>query len=72
MKTKNLLLATVFGFTTMISFAQQPAKVWAQITDANAVPFMNADGNLVSNNATLNAVLQTQGITSVQAALPAS
>jgi hypothetical protein len=35
MKTKNLLLATVFGFTTLISFAQQPSKVWAQITDAN-------------------------------------
>jgi hypothetical protein len=72
MNTKNLLLATVFGFTAMISFAQQPAKVWAQITDANAVPFVNADGNLVSNNASLNAVLETQEITSVQAALPAS
>lgn len=72
MKTKNLLLATVFGFTAMISFAQQPAKVWAQITDANAVPFVNADGDLVSNNAALNAAIQSQGITSVTAALPAS
>ncbi|NDB35086.1 MAG: T9SS C-terminal target domain-containing protein, partial [Flavobacteriia bacterium] len=42
------------------------------ITDASAVPFVNADGQLVSNHNSLNAAIQQQGIVEVRAALPAS
>jgi hypothetical protein len=72
MKTKNLLLAALLGLTSFTSFAQGTSKVWAQITDASAVPFVNADGQLVSNHNSLNAAIQQQGIVEVRAALPAS
>ena len=72
MKTKNLLLAALLGLTSFTSFAQGSSKVWAQITDASAVPFVNADGQLVSNHNSLNAAIQQQGIVEVRAALPAS
>lgn len=72
MKTKNLLLAALLGLTSFTSFAQESSKVWAQITDASAVPFVNADGQLVSNHNSLNAAIQQQGIVEVRAALPAS
>ena len=72
MKTKNLLLAALLGLASTATFAQESSKVWAQITDASAVPFVNADGQLVSNNNSLNAAIQQQGIVGVRAALPAS
>ncbi|MFN4952210.1 MAG: hypothetical protein ACK5F0_11365 [Flavobacteriales bacterium] len=67
MKTKNLLLAALLGLTSFTSFAHGSSKVWAQITDVSAVPFVNADGQLVSNHNSLNAAIQQQGIVEVRA-----
>ena len=71
MKTTRLLLALFFGIFTF-SFQAQTAKVWAQITEANAIPVQNADGSWFSSNLSLNQALQTLDIVSVKQALPAS
>lgn len=71
MKTKNLLFAIFLGFFTLKAAAQN-VKVWAQITDKQAIPYLNADGHWVSNNSTLNQAIENLDIISVKAALPAS
>ena len=47
-------------------------KVWATISSMNDVPFLNQEGELVSNDAQLNKVLKALNIKTVQRAVPAS
>jgi hypothetical protein len=71
MKTITLFFALIAGGLTSVTFGQS-TKVWAQINDLTAIPAMNADGMLSSNNAAFNAAISASNITSVTQALPAS
>ncbi|MFM7565941.1 MAG: S8 family serine peptidase [Flavobacteriales bacterium] len=71
MKTTRLLLALFFGIFTSSMYAQS-VKVWAQITEAQAIPTQRTDGTWFSSNPALQQALQSLHISAVKAALPAS
>lgn len=72
MKAINLLLSGIIGIASFSSFAQNTSKVWAQITQANAVPAIKADGVLESQDLQLNTAISQINIVGVTKALPSS
>lgn len=77
MKTlKNYLRKTILSVSMMlfsiVSFAQQDSKVWLTIENENNVPYIDASGNLTSNDVSFNNAISSLNIMNVQKALPAS
>jgi uncharacterized protein YaaQ len=71
MKTTTLLIALLFGLNFSNAFGQT-SKVWATITDAQAVPFTTQNGTLSSANPAFNVAIELASIQKVTQALPAS
>lgn len=57
---------------SIVSFAQQDSKVWLTIENENNVPYIDASGNLTSNDVSFNNAISSLNIMNVQKALPAS
>ena len=77
MKTlKNSLIKTTLSVSMMlfsiVSFAQQDSKVWLTIENENNVPYVDASGNLTSNDVSFNNAISSLNIMNVQKALPSS
>ena len=77
MKNLNILRITLLSFIfCCLSFfvikAQDQGKVWATILNPSDVPFINAQGNLVSNDVSFSSMISELGITNVTKAVPAS
>ena len=68
----SLLTTLAFTVLSLITFSQQDSKVWLTISNSSNVPFENAAGEFVSNDATLSAAIVTLNITDVRKAVPAS
>lgn len=71
MKTTTLLFALLFGLNFSNAFGQA-SRVWATITDAQAVPFTTQNGTLSSANPAFNVAIESASIQKVKQALPAS
>jgi len=74
MKTKinfSLLLTGLIGLTSLNAEAQS-SKVWARVTDAQAIPTVLQNGEITSSNAAFANSLNQLGVNGISQALPSS
>ena len=65
-------LTAAFIALSFITLAQGGSKIWLTITKPSNIPYVNASGELVSNDAAFNDVISSLNITEAQRAIPNS